>query len=302
MISVKNAVEGRYKFRTRKASGEITQETGWSDNIITNAGLDYMADKGALIYKCVVGSGTTPAAATDVVLENQLALTTTRDSDGTGWTSEAPFYAWSRTRFSFGEGVAQGNLSEVGILTLHDVLFSRALIVDSNGNPTTITVKSDEFLDVFYESRFYGHYPAVTDTVVINGTSHAVSIYLYYINHPSYGVAWGSQGTSQSGLSTGTSPQISYNAPAEYALSPLPNQIGLSNPGMNNTRRPYVPGSYEHIADFVLPLDRGNHAQGIAAIGFTMGSCSYALHFSPNIPKTENDILSFTFKHSWGRK
>src|SRR5690606_4774599 len=55
----------------------------------------------------------------------------------------------------FGQGQAAGNLSEIGIqhTSTSGPLWSRALILDGQGNPTTITVLPDDFLTCYYTLR-----------------------------------------------------------------------------------------------------------------------------------------------------
>ena len=48
-----------------------------------------------------------------------------------------------------------GDVAEVGFFNTSSVLFSRALIKDSEGNPTTLTLLADEQLFITYEFRKY---------------------------------------------------------------------------------------------------------------------------------------------------
>ena len=70
-------------------------------------------------------------------------------------SKRSPYYRWAKVTWRFGQGVAAGNISEVGLGWGNSNLWNRALIKDANGNPTTITVLSDEYLDVVSEIRDY---------------------------------------------------------------------------------------------------------------------------------------------------
>src|SRR5690606_39029584 len=64
-------------------------------------------------------------------------------------------YKENSCRHQFGQVKSAGNLSEVGILRSSTTgpLWSRALILDGQGNPTTITVLPDDFLTCYYTLR-----------------------------------------------------------------------------------------------------------------------------------------------------
>jgi hypothetical protein len=55
----------------------------------------------------------------------------------------------------FGEGIAAGNIAEVGLGWGNATLWNRARIKDAQGKPTVITVFADEYLDVVSEIRVY---------------------------------------------------------------------------------------------------------------------------------------------------
>src|SRR5690606_36889932 len=69
-------------------------------------------------------------------------------SDDRGWFEMA-------VRHQFGLGEAAGNLFRSGIqhTSTSGPLWSRALILDGQGNPTTITVLPDDFLTCYYTLR-----------------------------------------------------------------------------------------------------------------------------------------------------
>src|SRR5690606_8917143 len=104
-------------------------------------------------------------------LGSRIASSNTVPSNTAGTTSAAPYYTWMRKTFRFAAGVATGNLSEVGISWLTTgALFSRALILDSGGLPTTITVLADEVVDVTYEFRIMAKTDDETGSVTFTGS------------------------------------------------------------------------------------------------------------------------------------
>lgn len=176
IIQVNTEWEGRFKFETFKAyqdengdpilddNGEVIEIPGsrklkqdWSNNLILDAGLNRMGDTtSAWVNYCHVGTDNTVPTVSDTGLGGWVASKTFTTSAYSAKGS-APYYGYKNYSYRFGQGVAAGNLSEVSVgwSATNDSMYSRALIVDGAGDPTTITVLSDEYLDVFYELRCY---------------------------------------------------------------------------------------------------------------------------------------------------
>lgn len=150
MIDLKIGMRGRYKLAVKK-NGETVRETDWFDNLITNQGMDLITTSTATLDFCQVGSSSVAPAFSDVVLGSRIAgvqsvnYTTTLDASNR--------YTIISNTYTFPSGAAAGNIAEVGVGTAAtgNVLFSRALVLDSMSNPTTITVLPDEDLVVIYQ-------------------------------------------------------------------------------------------------------------------------------------------------------
>ena len=118
--------EGRYQLSVER-DGEITQQTPWFDNLITDNGLDLIGT--GYSVNCHVGSGTTPPAYTDTQLQSYVGSLARLE----GWysnagLSETPQYRSYFTRFRAAIGAISGQVSEVGIGPAQDNLVSRALL------------------------------------------------------------------------------------------------------------------------------------------------------------------------------
>ncbi|HIQ53190.1 MAG TPA: hypothetical protein EYH51_08015, partial [Pseudomonas pachastrellae] len=162
--------EGWYKFEAVRPDGTKRVLADWFPNLITDAGLERMASNSDWLGYCQVGSGNNPPNVLDTALANRVGSSNTAQASASGAQAEEPYFCWQRRTVRFAEGVAAGNLSEVGMgWTSSGNLFSRALILDSEGNPTTITVAADEILDVTYEFRFYPRLTDVTGSVTLTG-------------------------------------------------------------------------------------------------------------------------------------
>lgn len=128
----------------------------WQDNMILDQGFEYLISgtQGAL-RSFGVGSSSQTVQPTDTGLIAPISFTPTSGSGLThGWDAEGGF-GWSRAAYSFARGAAAGNISELttGHNNDNTSAMARALVRDAMGNPTTITVLSDEVLTVTWEWR-----------------------------------------------------------------------------------------------------------------------------------------------------
>lgn len=172
---------GRFTFTVTRQNGEKEVVADFP-NLILNSGLDLMVTRSmsVLLAACRVGSGSTTPAVGQTLLANQVASTTTPQGtnylDGRG--EAVPYIGWELTK-RFNTGVAAGNLSEVGMsptASASTSLFSRALILDSGGNPTTITVLPSEILDVTYTLKMYLGVAPVVSTHTVSGVPTTVTL------------------------------------------------------------------------------------------------------------------------------
>src|SRR5690606_7101161 len=111
------------------------------------------------------GSGNSAPTTSDTNLQSIIATTT--DFTFVGLSRQlavAPYYIEKTTMYRFGVGAAAGNVAEVGLvaatsdsaaLNAATQVVTRALVVDSTGNPIVVTVLSDEILDVTVRQRLY---------------------------------------------------------------------------------------------------------------------------------------------------
>src|SRR5690554_6876904 len=152
-------VGSRYRLEVYKAeNGQLVRASGWSENLIPTRGLDMimgLASDDRAQLNCAVGTGSAVPQMTDTQLQQPFATSGSVQSLTRDWqTSEVPYWHKITARFRFNAGVFNNtNITEVGTIAPYasNWLFSRALVVDANGNPTAVTVLSDEYLDVVWE-------------------------------------------------------------------------------------------------------------------------------------------------------
>lgn len=170
-IDLRQKVSGRYTFEVvNKNTGQTKSLSEKADNLLLTSFFREAVGigSGAIMNNIVVGAGNTPPVVTNTTLENFVASSRT-DQGGVipnvVNSTVYPRYATRAIKKRFnGTAVANIPLSEVGLAIMSSSsgnaiattpLGSRALITDPLGNPTSIVVNSDEFLDVTYELTTY---------------------------------------------------------------------------------------------------------------------------------------------------
>lgn len=305
-------IKGRYKIR-KLVEGEVIYESDWFENLITNAGLDMIGGLHGvptttpLATFCYVGTGTTTPSVTDTTLTTYLAETNSVSSGTQSFVSGSPSYYTNTFTYTFATGTATGILSEVGVgFTTNTVgpvytLFSHALIVTAGNVPTTITVLSNESLQVLYQLQLYNNVTTNTYSVVIAGVTYSGS-YL--------GADFGNRGAGSNAYTVFSSMNVTGVLPlfAVYngtigVVTALPT--GSSDSMFNNrvsgsvTSGTYTSGTYTQSYTVTFGTAFGNLAGGITAISIDFAIGCYQFSVSPAIPKDSNHILTMTFSISW---
>lgn len=295
----------------------VKHDTGFFDNLITDVGMNRVGTVNtqsatsinsfhALCGRFVVGSGSDTPAFTDTALVAPVAFASTNpvlDSESSSYTR-----GWYEitVRHQFGQGQAAGNLSEIGIQHsgLSGPLWSRALILDGAGDPTTITVLPDDFLTCYYTLRIMipqqdavfnigvdydedGVVPTVVTARPVRADNSSTS-----------GQGWG--------LQTAASPAFAYldffngGLAAATANVPLGSAVGGSNVTGVVSHEPYVTNSFERYMTRTSGLNQHNSDQlRTCLLGWLMGT--WQVEFNPPLQKNNTQIMQFTFGYSWAR-
>ena len=299
MMKLNAGVSGRYKLVTRKvhdldnAVGELE-----FDNLITDIGLERWATN-PIGAKCFIGSGNAPPTVNDTALGAQLAASTATQNLQ-NWKAYSAAERWTEATicYRFQPGVTLNSIAEVGV-GWDGGLWSRALVRDVNGNPTTIQLLSDEVLDVYYTLRI--QFPAdVTGSIVLDGVTYDWVLrpaglaawpdsYSYYFHY-----AFATGGVAKASTGSITQPDTA------------PDWVGGSS---TTTVTAYVPGSRKRTMAFRFDLNDANIS--IKSIIVQLGSgypptMSWQLGFYQNgqsvgVPKVSSKRLTLTFDFAWGR-
>lgn len=280
-------------------------------NLITDQGLDFMGASSTYLTACQVGTGSTAPAFTDTQLASYLAGTSNRTSAvSTAQVSVSPFYVEHVIVYRFAAGVAAGNLTEIGVSTTTTTgnLYSRALILDGGGLPTTVTVLAGEVLDATYAHRTYAPAADVAGNVTISAVNYSYVLRPCSVNAVNtvsgFGGNWGVFAPGLPGqqmwtdLNGSAHTQRAYTGPlvAQNAGNPTGTSFFGSAAAVA-----YVPGSLQVQGTQTYDLTHGNVPGGIGVVKFSFGWSAWQISFSPVIPKNNTNNLTLTFRHSWTR-
>lgn len=298
MINV--GIAGRFKLEAVNAETGARRELApWFNNLILDQGLNQMG-LGQLGYFCHVGTGSTTPQVTDTALANKIAHTTTTQSVVNGGSASAPYYGSYTVVYRFAAGVATGNLSEVGVGYSTTQLFSRTLIKDGAGNPTTITILATEALDVTYELRLYAPAADVAHSTVISGVTYTGVIRASYVTDFNSGSSAWFAGRPFGGTVqlSGSQAALVYNG-AIGAVTAGPS--GTSATMSDCVAAAYVANSNQRTGTTTVGLTLGNVVGGITAMRIPTSLGTYQVSFSPAIPKDATKVLTFGLTLSWAR-
>lgn len=345
-------VAGFYKLEVFKQDADGNEIDGTRrvaaefPNVITNTGLNMIGKSSTnspngyqYMRACGVGSGSTAPSITDTALVSQLGRVVNRfsASSGRNLAVSTAKYAYQRATYRFNPTEGDGNVSEVGIfggigdgagagqaLNASADMFSRALVLDEVGAPTTIVVLPDETLDVTYELRVYMPNGDVTGAITLNGISTAYTLRVSDIDQgPSVNQGgWGSPspgnpsfldltfgarqsvGYGENGAYTGASAAI--GPEADFPTGTYCGIGGDATTGSSSiSTSAYIDGTYycqiNHRWELGTVGNAINAAAGIGAARIACGCCSFQVGFIPKPVKTADMIWLMSYRVTWSR-
>lgn len=318
-------VGGYFRLECVKDDGRSFWLSDWFHNNVTNAGLDMIATNISRYYCCQVGSGTAVPNNSDTTLQTFVAGTSSHSSQGSSYqNSSAPFYAENYFRFDFAINQVIGNISEIGVgpsASSGSTLFSRELIRDASGNPTTISIPTNSQVRVHYKLRNY--VPSTDVLGSVNGVLYGVSGSRNFTRRASgfssgysasatwlptnpVGVAnnWGAM-CCDFGQQGGAPGYKAYSGSIGL-ISSEPSGSAISGSVSGNS---YSPGSFSRSATISFSHTTGAlNAKSFQICGRSSGQsdptgvfCPFQVEFDSAIAKAANDTLNIGIQYTWGR-
>ena len=291
-FEVKAKVGARFKLVAKKSDGTIARETQWFHNLVLDTGLERMAI-GSYADRCCVGTGNSTPLASQVALDSFKASTTTAQANSNGIVTTDPVYGWARRTWRFDMGVAAGNISEVGLGWGNANLWNRALIKDATGNPTTITVLSDEYLDVISEIRCYPTDNITSEFQLKDKLGAVISTHTCLVRPYVVGAGWPS-----GNLSVGNIGALIFSSSIQ-SITAWPT--GSSQSGGVPSNSVPSPKKIRAIVSLGLTIANMSHKTIYLSLQNSIFSGGYQFEMTPPISKNSTQIMSYTFEFSWDR-
>lgn len=314
---------GEFRCVVKRADGGIKSDTGFQKNLILNQGLNAIGGTGGnnRIYAyCAIGTGNSVPTVHQTQLDSPVKVVST-DRYAT------QSYAYSGTgdykpsmvlKYSFTD-LNNVNITEVGLSTSagswgNDInqlyMCTRALIKDSNGNPTSITVLSGEILEIYYKLTMV--IPIADMAGVINvldgaGTSTA---YNYIVRPADVGSSSFTTNDTNSSAPLGSpvnynSNGISYSCFASSGdLATVTNRPSSLIPNSSKNMDEYVPGSFKIKTKFDFNIATANTSIRSFYIDSNLGRWQIRVGKTTDdspIVKNNTQTLSIPIEFSWGR-
>lgn len=303
---------GEFRVVVKRADGSVKTDTGYQKNLILNQGLDFFGGgKGTdMMAYCVIGSGNSQPVYTQNKLDTAIigvsgaTFSTKYDYDA---SRDGNLYKTNKVcKYSF-TGLNNVNISELGLASVYNsisdyFLCTRALIKDSQGNPTTITVLSGEILEIYY--KLWAVYDTTDKTGTLNlldGVSGSIAYnWTVRLAHVTDRLSYASQLGYV--LSSVYDRWTTFNTGDLTAITTSPSGSGANF--YSDNFKPYVANSYKRVIEIPLTVSQENKAIRSYTLSTSMGA--YQIRFgsvaddSPII-KTSTKTLSIPIEVSWAR-
>lgn len=307
---MKIGMAGYLRLHCTDPEGNVTKDTGWFPNLLTDQGLDWFGvgppnfnipfGQPAIATHCGVGTSSVPPTTSDTKLNAFLAMFPASSGGGVTSTGRAyvagpPAY-WSFTKtYNFTQGSVVGNVAEVGVGNTNSSdtepqLFNHALILDQNGNPTVLPIIATDSLTVTFELRFYLDLTDNNYSIQINATNYTGVYRMSQANQvPVFDL--------QTMVAANTN-MITYTGPLGNVNQTPVGQ--LSGGQSTSVFAAYVPGTRFRSVTNTFSTTNGNGS--IGAFLTDAGSFGKYQHsLVPALVKTNVDTLTMTWNFSWDR-
>lgn len=302
-IAINTGLSGRFRL-VKSRDGVVSQELEF-DNLILDSGLERLG-VGAIIDRCKVGAGNAAPTVADTTLASEVATSTNRRSV-TPYLTASTTGRWTEvtTCYRFAAGVGTGTIAEIG-MGWASGLWSRTLVKDGSGVPTTITKLADETLDVYYTLRIQLPAADITGSIVLEGVTYDYILRPAMINRQGQNAFFG----NAFGAHDATDGSSWY--PSGSPIAAVDSAPGGNASGDGRVSAAYTPGSKTRRITYSAGLDAANVVGGFKSIvlpvygaynndqqAWQMGF--YIAGAPAAVPKTATKIFSIVLDFTWAR-
>ncbi len=316
-LNISSSIKGFFTWQiVDSITNEIIALNDLQQNLILNQGLDFVAVRtyAANTIACAVGSSVIPPLTTDTGLTSELARTIAYDSTYLPCLASLSSNIFSiRRTFRFATQTQDQQFGEIG-WSYTDIpgnnLFSKAQLLDVNGNPVLLTVYRNQYLRVTYtlqitltpvtplaNGNFIDGGPGSSD-----GTSQIQLIGLQGVTSDGTLSDFDAGGQANEPSQT-ASIFISTNSAALATFGSTVNRsVGANEIGA--TLSSYSAGSYSSFKTVTFGRSISGSTFRTIGIGPSAGAATsntYTELFNTNQTKDSSFQLTINILYSWGR-
>lgn len=329
MFNFHTEFAGRYRWVLHDPDGNAVQESGWIKNLVLDEGLHLLGSGGpdgdldhfGNIY---IGQGNTPVAKTDLTLDSLIDdsfhgprnTSIVTSNNRYAYTSGADkYYSVEGHAVRFGPFKKSTNVAEVGLGNAKGgnyYMLTRALIKDTDGEVTTVSVPKGYYFDVFYE--LWQFFPLGDEDYQISvhiddeDKVYNVKSRLALAGNSGYGeVNNNVTRVSTSSSEFGYYALLLYNGDLRTVdSSPEYTGDGYSSFGLNTNRWAYDRDTRTSKSSWDIDAGYGNVEGGIRSMMVKTTRGAYQIRFGAveddaPLPKDRNKTLNIQLSVSWGR-
>ena len=299
---------GEFRCVVKKSDGSTKIDTGYQKNLILNQGLNFFGGGNGtdMMAYCVIGSGNSQPVYTqnklDTAITGVVGIVDSYKYDYDA-ARDGNLYKTNKVcKYSF-TGLNNVNISEVGLASNYSntttyYLCTRALIKDSQGNPTTITVLTGEILEIYY--KLWAVYDTTDKTGKINVLDGAGNQVAYNYKARLMKVGDAAYTGYVNSLSRDWKKQYLYSGDLVAIMGTPSGKLYSSNYLVSP---PYVLDSYKLVYSFEVGVMDGDgqiRTYALEVLGYWQIRFGSVADDSP-ITKTNTQTLSIPIEVSWGR-
>lgn len=312
MINIEFGVAGfvdLHKGRLGPDGEPVTREHLSSfKNLVLDTGLQRIGENSDWMNWLHLGTGIQAPHPLQNSLQNPTYLGNnlapgTHTTSGVDITDPLKPYTWVRRIFRVTPRGENRTYSEMGVGWNDSNLFSRTLIKDPQGNPNTISILGDEYLDVTYEVRQYIPVNTVVYEVVPTGDdveSRTITVRGSQINTLSAVMGWGiaTGNTIRSILNNATSAHNRFFDGGLGGLyqSPEGNTVG------STFNRTSLARTSSTSAVITLTRELPDNVGLLRTLQVSQEAYCFQMEFDPPFNKSNEDRFSISYSISWGRE
>ena len=302
---------------TKGRGSIVTGEFGPFHNLITNNGLDLIADTifEDLTTYCHCGTGDAEVLPGDTSLDSFVAATNNIVFDSLSTQGLPPYYTQYIQTYRFAAGTFNNeSIKEVAFTdqATGGNLFSRALVKTPFGVLTSSAIRSDEWLDVTYQFRVYPQYINAdgsvadgTGTVTTPDGTHDYVIRPANVTNVAY---WDASKAKAEPFAVSTAYMSGYQDVSvlqNSTLQPtLPGGTDLSTDADTGSvaALTYTNGTFNRDLTYnASPAALNASVGGLGCVRFHTGFGAYQMSFDPPIPKWWNQF-QLKVNVAWGNQ